>query len=535
MGNNTGVYTSLNGYQIVPYTVADGLRKADMEKRNPYVIISQSGGQERLLTSPADITIYGGQRGGAKSFSLLLDALHDIYNPEFRAVIVRKELGDLENLINESIRIYSAFGDYNRSKGDTTWNFKNGGTLKFDFYGGLFKDFQTRFQGKQFSQIGIDEITHMDYPRFRYIMSDNRNTASIRNRIIGTCNPDPESWVARFIDWWIGEDGYPIEDRSGVVRYCFMDGEDIQDVVWGDSREEVYLKCKGTIDRLYTPQIARFGSPQDTLIMSVCFIIGRLDENLQLLRSDPSYFARLANQSEEKRQQDLYGNWKFKATSDDYIKPVHMDAFFANAHQKGDGILRASCDLALGGGDNLVMWLWEGDHIQDVHAIRHIDSTTAIAQIRYKLDMWGVDQRNFTYDVQGIGQMMQGFFPKAIPFNNQEAPVNAPKGTFANIKSQCAFMLADDIIDGKISINPNILSRKFTGTGYTNKTLEEILRTECKIIRPDETRSNGGRNLPNKASMRRLIGHSPDFIEALLMGKVFKLKKNKSYKGLGLL
>jgi hypothetical protein len=34
-----------------------------------------------------------------------------------------------------------------------------------------------------------------------------------------TCNPDPESWVKEIIEWWLDKDGYPIQERSGVIRY----------------------------------------------------------------------------------------------------------------------------------------------------------------------------------------------------------------------------------------------------------------------------------------------------------------------------
>ncbi len=51
-----------------------------------------------------------------------------------------------------------------------------------------------------------------------------------------TCNPDADSWVASFIDWWIGDDGYAIKERSGVMRWMVRIGDDI---VWADTPEEL--------------------------------------------------------------------------------------------------------------------------------------------------------------------------------------------------------------------------------------------------------------------------------------------------------
>lgn len=80
-----------------------------------------------------------------------------------------------------------------------TWNFNWGGWLEFNYYSDSIEDFKKRFQGRQFSYIGVDEITHMDYPKFKYLITCNRNAHFIRNRFFGTCNPDPDSWVATFI------------------------------------------------------------------------------------------------------------------------------------------------------------------------------------------------------------------------------------------------------------------------------------------------------------------------------------------------
>lgn len=534
-GGGINFNLSTNGYPIVSNDIVHALREADRNTPNPSAIITQLGGQENLLLSPAQITIYGGCRGAAKSFSMLLEALNDVYCPDFKSIIVRKEKNDLSDLIDTSRRIFENFGDYNRSKDDMTWNFYSGGFLKFDYYAGSFDDFKVRFQGKQFAYIGIDEITHMEYRKFKYILTDNRNAAFLRNRVIGTCNPDPDSWVAKFIDWWIGEDGTPDHSRAGVVRYCFMPGEGIQDIIWGDMREEVYEKCRSIIDPLYLPELRHYGTAAEIFVKSVCFIPGKLAENIHLLRSDPSYIANLANQDEQSRARDLEGNWKFKSVGDDLIKLHHMDAFFANSYQYDNNIRYVSCDLAFTGGDNLVMWLWVGKHIQDLFVARRVDGSQVVDIINTQLTKWGVDGRNFVFDASGTGEAMKGFVRNAIPFNNREAPINVHKGAYDSLKSQCAFMFAEYLIDGKISINPDLLLRKFSGKGFSNMELQDILIQERKAICPDENREDAGMCLIRKNVMKQRIGHSPDFIESLFMRMIFELKIPRKIKGLGFL
>ena len=241
---------STNGSPVYSNEYIQHLRDLDRDKNNPLRIIAQKGCQEKFLATTADITIFGGNRGGSKTFSLLMEGLKDIKKQYFNATLLRNEKDDLLDMINTSYSLYTPFGQYNKSINDMTWYFDYGGKLKFSYYSDSFEDFKKRFQGKQFSYIGIDEITHIAYNKFKYLITCNRNAYNIRNRFYGTCNPDPDSWVRVFIDWWIGEDGFPIDERDGVIRYCFMEGDSPTYIYWGDTPEEVYNQCKETIDKL---------------------------------------------------------------------------------------------------------------------------------------------------------------------------------------------------------------------------------------------------------------------------------------------
>ena len=527
---------SLNGLTILPYAEIETLRKADEKKPNPYNIIVQVGGQEKFLTSKADITIYGGSRGGGKTMGILMDALNDVYNPNFHALIMRNEKSDLDAIIETSYQLFKHFGDYNRSKDDMTWNFNAGGFLRFGYYADDIKDFKVRWQGKDFSYIAIDEITHMPYNKFKYIITDNRNAFFIRNRVYGTCNPDPESWVARFIDWWIDDDGYPRHDRDGVVRYCFMDGDDPASIFWGDTREEVYEKCRDTIDRYWRKDMEQYGRPQDLFIKSVCFIEGKVTENKQLMRSDPAYLANLVNQDEAQRARDLDGNWKYREVGTAMLKLSDMERWFDNPRQSMDDKPYASCDVALDGGDNLVLCLWLGGrrHLADIFTCK-LDSVRAPMAVKQQLDSWGVPEQNFTYDLSGLGQLFKGHFPNAVPFTNQGNIDQKEKYVYNDFKSKAAFLFVQAVKNGEFSFDQYLLDRKFSGRGYSGRTLREVLMREKNVLRRDEHNTDHGFALPKKAVMKKLVGHSPDFIEAMLMIMTFDIKKTKIRKGLGFL
>ena len=523
-----------DGSQVYSYEYIEWLRKDQEDVVDSNRIMPQKGGQENMLSADVDILIGGGSRGGTKTYSLLLENDKDIYNGNFKSMILRKEVDDLANIIDESRKIFQDFGEYNKSKSDMTWNLHSGGSIKFNYYSDNYEDFKIRFQGKQFSYIGIDEITHIEYNKFKYLLTCNRNAYRIRNRFWGTCNPDPDSWVAKFIDWWIGEDGFPIPERNGVVRYCFMDGDDVSTIYWGNTRQEVYEQCKEIIDRHWKPSYNQYGTPQELFIKSVTFIEAKLEDNKKLMKADPKYLSNLVNQDEEQRARDLDGNWKYRNVGDDLIKLANLEDFFKNSFQFGDNQRRCACDVAFDGGDNLVMWLLIGDHIEDVY-VCSATSRTVLNNVKNKLEEWRVLEENFTYDLSGLGQTFKGFFTHAVPFNNRESVEERYKGQFDNIKSQCAYMFYHALNDGELSINPNLLDLKFSGDGYSNMALRDILRKERKAIKKNIDISDNGFCIIKKRMMKQIVGHSPDFIEALLMVFIFKIKKHKSkhIKGLG--
>lgn len=531
-------FKTLHGDDILSYEYIREKRKTDDRS-----LIAQAGCQEKFLATHADITIFGGSRGGGKSFALLIEALKDVYNPFFNAIILREEKPDLDNLIDESNKIYEQYGKYNRSKDDMTWNFEKGGKLHFGIYSQPYTEFQKKYQGKQYAYIGIDEITHMPYRKFKYLMTDNRNAHGIRNRIYGTCNPDPDSWVLKFIDWWIDDNGDPIKERDGVIRYCFMEGNSPSSIIWGDTPEEVYAQCKRTIDNLWKPAYEHLGFDRLTMfIKSACFIFGKLEENEKLLKSDPNYLGNLAQQDPAQVGRDLGGNWHIRAGGDDIISRTEMENFYSLPKILDDeGRKRVSCDVAFTGGDSLVMWLWNGWHIEDLFVCRN-NAKVAVELVKSKLIEWGVNEENMTYDLNGLGQVFKGFFPKAIPFNNMASALprnreekNVVKSLFGNLKSECAYMFTQKLKEQEISINPALLERKYSGDGFDKMPLSQILLRERKCIRQNEETADRCFTLIAKKRMKQYVGHSPDYIEAMFMVMIFELIKQKKRKNLWML
>ena len=191
----------------------------------------------KALSSPADIVIGGAAAGVGKTYTLLLDPLRDIKVPGFGGVIFRRTTTQIRNeggLWDTSLGVYPYVGAEPRES-YLEWIFKGGQTIKFSHLEHEKNIFD--WQGAQIPFIGFDELTHFTRKMFFYLLSRNRSTCGVKPYVRATCNPDPESWVADFLSWWIDEDtGLPIPDRDGQMRYLVVDGENY---IWGDSYEDV--------------------------------------------------------------------------------------------------------------------------------------------------------------------------------------------------------------------------------------------------------------------------------------------------------
>lgn len=270
------------------------------------IFAPQKGPQEKFMATPADICIYGGAAGGGKTYALLLEALRHMNNPNFNAVIFRKEYTQITapgGLWDTSRLIYSYIkGSCSLKTPKLHWRFKSGATVNFAHIG--CDDDCEGWQGSQIALIGFDELTHFSEYSFFYMMSRNRTTCGIKPYIRATCNPDADSWVAEFIKWWIDQEtGYPIPERSGKVRWMMRLNEVI---FWFDTKQEaVDAAIENGVDYEKAVIMAK----------SVTFIASTLQDNKILMKNDPGYMANLLALALVERERLLKGNWKIKAAA----------------------------------------------------------------------------------------------------------------------------------------------------------------------------------------------------------------------------
>lgn len=280
------------------------------------VLRPQKGPQEMFLSSPADIVIYGGAAGGGKTYGLLLSALRYKNVPGFGCTIFRRNYNQIFSeggLWDEARDMYQGVRGASQNISRSRWVFRDRRgrvTSKVTFAHIERDDNLSNWQGAQICEIGFDELTHFSEKAFFYMLSRNRSKCGVKPFVRATCNPDVDSWVAKFIEWWIDpETGYPIPERSGKIRWYVR----LEEVVhWGDTREELWERFN-----LVTPEDR--DSPK-----SVTFIMSSVYDNQELLKVNPGYLANLKSLPLIERERLLHGNWKIKAAAGLYFKRTQI-------------------------------------------------------------------------------------------------------------------------------------------------------------------------------------------------------------------
>jgi predicted phage terminase large subunit-like protein len=294
------------------------------------IIIEPQPKQEEFLSSSADIVIFGGGAGGGKSFALLLEPLRHISNKEFSAVIFRRTSPQITNpggLWDESSKLYPSLAAIPKQTSHE-WQFPKGSNISFAHL--QYEKNVHDWQGSQVAFIGFDELPHFTEYQFFYMLSRNRSTSGVKPYVRATCNPDADSWLAVFLEWWIDQDtGYPIPERCGKLRYFVRESNHIH---WADSKEELKIR----FPHLY--EIAG-----EDFALSVTFIPSSVYDNPALMKADPGYLAKLLSLPLVEKERLLGGNWKIKLTSGKFINRAWFEIIEV---QKNGGELCRFWDFA---------------------------------------------------------------------------------------------------------------------------------------------------------------------------------------------
>ena len=254
--------------QLLTEDIIESAPKTIQEHINEQeVIFKPNGGpQTEFLAASEREVFYGGARGGGKSYAMLVDPLRYCSKQNHRALLIRRTMPELRDLIQKSQMLYSkAFPGAKWREQEKEWRFPSGAKIEF----GYAENTQDvlRYQGQSYTWIGIDELPQYPSPDiYNFLRSSLRSV-------------DPE------IPVFMRATGNPGNVGSGWVREMFVEP--------GEPNKAFDVKIN---------------TPAGVKSITRRFIPAKLQDNPYLMQTD-DYYIMLASLPEIQRKQFLDGDW----------------------------------------------------------------------------------------------------------------------------------------------------------------------------------------------------------------------------------
>lgn len=238
--------------------------------------------------------------GSGKSFMALIEPLRYIDDPYYRCVFFRKTSKLITNpgaLWDEASDIYPKFGGV-PNKSSLKWTFPSGAEIYFSYLEQEKQKYD--WKGAQLSAVFLDETTEFTETMCMYLASRLRSKAKVDSYMRWMTNPDANSWLRKYVDWYLQEDGRPDRSKSGIIRWFVTRGDNIE---WGATKQEL---------------IDKFG--EGTEPKSFTFISATCIDNPVNLENNPQYLSELKSLPRVERERQLHGNWTVTEEAGGYFK-----------------------------------------------------------------------------------------------------------------------------------------------------------------------------------------------------------------------
>lgn len=201
--------------------------------------------------------------------------------------------------------------------------------------------------------------------------------------------------------------------------------------------------------------------------------------------------------------------YEAEASEDDgqLIQNESINKLFSNTHLP-DGVKYITADIARLGKDKTVIFVWNGLRVEEVHEIdvSTIDFTVNfITELKNKHN---INRSNIVVDEDGVGGGVKDYL-KCVGFVNNSKPIK--KDNFANLKSQCYYKLAEMINRNELYVN-------------CDPKQERLLTEELEMVRLAKELDASKISLLSKDEIKKKIGRSPDYSDALMMRMLFEVK-----------
>lgn len=222
---------------------------------------------------------------------------------------------------------------------------------------------------------------------------------------------------------------------------------------------------------------------------------------------DKWYIANLERASERVKDRLLYWKWNFDDNSWLLFKQSDIDWLQTNESKWDQYFL--ICDVARFWKDTTRISLWRWNTWIRVRTYAKSSVEEVKTAIKLIQSQYEIEARNIIIDADWVGWWVVDWIPYSTGFINNSKPVETwAKQNYANLKSQCAFLLQEKVQKWEIAIKWEHLDSAKDW---------EILTQEMLNVYIDEKSIDGKTRIEPKDKIKERIGRSPDLLDTLIM------------------
>ena len=507
--------------------------------RDKIDFMPQAGLQENFCKCESNLIFLAGAASMGKTYSMMQKMLYGIDKVGFSGRFISVRLADSKkgtSLFRDAMELWGNYAGCEVTTGDSptfAWPQWNSSIQmihsNFNINNpGEWNDFKEHAKKNQASIIEVDEGTDMPFKMFAYWFSRNRDASGVSPTMVMSFNPEYGHWTTEFLilAGYIDPETYYIKpEMNGKQRFFYMMGDDVNEIIFGDSREEIVARAGIHI----TEKDAAAGLKEADMVKSFSLFTGEAADNLKLVSATGG--GSIANLHAVGRTQRSVLKGAYFGPLDNESANVtrQMILDMTSNPQDQDETMYGTMDVSGGNtdSDDNPFIAWRGHTMVGIEFFRG-DPKELVDWIDGMLQKYGIPKKNFAFDATGLGNYLkaytQGWPVTANKTAMQEYDENGNQVVFEqyfNLRSQLMSKLEVAFKTGKISTTLDLNMWIPYGKNGETRRLLDVLFDEKETFRT--LQKNKRIYYRSKDEYRAKFHASPNIIDTMYLRMIWDL------------
>lgn len=474
------------------------------------------------------------------TYSMLMKFLGGIEKPGFSGRFISMRLADSKkgtSIYRDAVELLGNFSGCEVSSSDSptfAWSKWNSAVQLIHSNFNIenqteWDDFKELAKKNQASLIQVDEGSDMPFRMFTYWMSRNRDSSGMKPQITMSFNPEYTHWTTTLLmnGGYIDPDTYYIKpEMNGRTRFVYFNGDDVDDMIWGDTAKEV-AEAAGIV---LSDADRKAGLTEEDMVKTFTMFTGEAADNLKLVSATGGGSVANLHATGSTQRNILKGAYFGPVSNERSSVTRQMILNLPSNPLTDDEEMYATMDIsgAQSNSDLCHMVIWKGLRFIAIESYKG-DMKAIVPWIEGMLAKYGVKMENFAFDATGMGFFLKSYI-NANPITSnktalQEYDENGNQVVFEqyfNIRSQLLGKTKVLIETGKMSTSIDLDCIFPYGKKGAMRTLRDILFDE-KDLFISTTKNKRIYYLSKDEYKARHQKNSPDLMDSLCLRSFWEL------------